>query len=143
MLNSRVSSVDVTNKVILGFSGGVDSTAAALLLQEKGYDVIGVYLDTLDISAAEKQENINNAIRIADEIGIELRILNIASKFNEIVIKNFWVSSGRSGTDGAAPDPGAGGADRSGNDNKYVANNIAQEVDINRAINVISGLGEF
>ena len=50
MLNSRVSSVDVTNKVILGFSGGVDSTAAALLLQEKGYDVIGVYLDTLDIS---------------------------------------------------------------------------------------------
>lgn len=101
MLNSRVSSVDVTNKVILGFSGGVDSTAAALLLQEKGYDVIGVYLDTLDISAAEKQENINNAIRIADEIGIELRILNIASEFNEIVIKNFCEKY----ASGATPNP--------------------------------------
>ena len=33
------------NKVVLGLSGGVDSTAAALLLQEKGYEVVGLYFD--------------------------------------------------------------------------------------------------
>ena len=33
------------NKVLLGLSGGVDSTAAALILQENGYDVTGLYFD--------------------------------------------------------------------------------------------------
>ena len=34
-------------KVVLGLSGGVDSTTAALLLQEKGYEVIGLYFDAM------------------------------------------------------------------------------------------------
>lgn len=93
--------MDVTNKVVLGFSGGVDSTAAALLLREKGYDVLGVYLDTLDVPIAEKQENIDLVIKLADEIGIELRVLDITEQFNEIVIKDFCEKY----TSGATPNP--------------------------------------
>ena len=35
------------NKIVLGLSGGVDSTAAALLLKEQGFTVIGFYFDVL------------------------------------------------------------------------------------------------
>ena len=39
------------NKVVLGLSGGVDSTAAALILKEKGYEVTGLYFDVFGGSA--------------------------------------------------------------------------------------------
>lgn len=49
--NYEMKDLDSKNnkKVILGLSGGVDSTAAALLLQEKGYEVIGLYFDALGL----------------------------------------------------------------------------------------------
>lgn len=74
------------NKVILGLSGGVDSTAAALLLSEKGYDVTGLYFD---IEEGGNQEGIAKAQKVADELGIKLIIKNVYDQFKGCVIKNF------------------------------------------------------
>ena len=72
-------------KVALGLSGGVDSTAAALLLKEKGYEVTGVYLDVLGNNAKGEHD----AREIASELGIDLMYIDASKKFDDIVISNF------------------------------------------------------
>ncbi len=82
------SSLD-RKKVILGLSGGVDSTAAALLLQEKGYEVTGLYFD---INPADsKAENIgrSRAQTAAEQLGIEFIYRNVSCSFEEQIIGNF------------------------------------------------------
>ena len=82
------------NKVILGLSGGVDSTAAALLLQEKGYEVTGMYFDIHPegsqpqpgsdaVSARER------AFRAAEQLGIDFIYKNVADAFEKNVISDF------------------------------------------------------
>ncbi len=72
------------NKVVLGLSGGVDSTAAALLLQEKGYQVTGLYFSVKDDEAGMKRSE-----ETASQLGIELICRDMSRQFEEIVIGNF------------------------------------------------------
>lgn len=72
-------------KVILGLSGGVDSTTAALLLKEKGLEVTGYYFDVLGNNQKGKQE----AQEVADQLGIELISEDVSAEFNELIIGNF------------------------------------------------------
>lgn len=71
-------------KILIGMSGGVDSSAAALLLKKQGYEVAGVTLDLLDNSTFPE-----DAARVARQIGIEHFVLNLKDLFRQKVMEPF------------------------------------------------------
>lgn len=73
------------NKVLLGLSGGVDSTAAALLLQEKGYSVSGYYFDVTGNNTEGRKE----AETLARQLGIGLICEDVSSEFDAKIISDF------------------------------------------------------
>nr|WP_255492163.1 tRNA 2-thiouridine(34) synthase MnmA [Cetobacterium sp. 2A] len=75
------------NKVVIGMSGGVDSSTSAYILKEKGYEVIGVTLVHSD--SQKKSQDIVDAKIICDKLNIEHIILDIEKDFKDEVIKYF------------------------------------------------------
>ena len=70
-------------KVVVGISGGVDSSVAAILLQKQGYEVIGVtFRFTEDFDSSD-------AINVCEKLGIEHHILDYREVFKEKVIDKF------------------------------------------------------
>lgn len=74
-------------KIAVGLSGGVDSSAAAQILLEQGYDVLGVILRLKPENGADG--DISDAQRIADKLGIELRVADRREIFKTAVIDPF------------------------------------------------------
>lgn len=72
-------------RVLLGMSGGVDSTAACKMLLSRGYDVVGATLLTCDLSFAAAEE----AAALAARFGIEHYVVDVRGRFKETVIKPF------------------------------------------------------
>lgn len=69
-------------RVLVGISGGIDSTAACILLQEQGFEVIGLTLQVWGEAPPEAKE-------VADKLGIEHHIIDEREVFQQTIIKNF------------------------------------------------------
>lgn len=76
-------------KVLLGMSGGVDSSVSALLLQQKGYVVIGTTLELFSRSGCEDTNTSEDARNMCDSLQIPHYIYNCKEKFKEHVIEDF------------------------------------------------------
>lgn len=72
-------------KVLLGMSGGVDSTVAAHLLQEEGYEVVGITLNMLGC----KEESYKEVKALCKTLGIEHISMDLKQDFDENIVKYF------------------------------------------------------
>jgi len=93
-------------RVIVGMSGGVDSSVAAALLQENGHDVVGVTLrmraQTGDPGADRSSiEAIEDACRVAEHLGIGLHVVDATRTFERTVVSPFCAAYAR----GLTPNP--------------------------------------
>jgi tRNA-specific 2-thiouridylase len=80
-------------KVVVGLSGGVDSSVAALLLKRAGHDVVGLFMknwedDDNDEYCSTRQDLVD-AAAAADVIGIELEAVNFAAEYKDRVFADF------------------------------------------------------
>ena len=83
-------------RVLVAMSGGVDSSVVAAMLSEEGYDVVGVTLQLYDHGAALAKKgaccagrDIQDARRVAEEMGFPHYVLDYENKFKESVIDEF------------------------------------------------------
>lgn len=80
-------------RIVVGLSGGVDSSVAAWLLKQQGHEVIGVFMknwedDDTDSYCPSRQDLID-AASVADVIGIEFDAVNFATEYRERVFADF------------------------------------------------------
>ncbi|WP_262694822.1 tRNA 2-thiouridine(34) synthase MnmA [Kordiimonas aquimaris] len=83
-------------RVVVAMSGGVDSSVTAGLLKEQGYDVVGITLQLYDHGVAVQKkgsccagQDIHDARRVAEELGIPHYVLDYESRFKEQVMEDF------------------------------------------------------
>lgn len=75
-------------KVLLGMSGGVDSSVSAVLLLEAGYEVIGAFMKNW--SDCQWREDRRDAMRVAAKLGIEFHTLDFEKEYREKVVQNLF-----------------------------------------------------
>jgi tRNA-specific 2-thiouridylase len=86
-------------KVLVAMSGGIDSTVAAIMLHNQGYEVIGITMKTWDYATASPSnkketgccnlDSFNDARQAAVDHGFPHYILDIREEFGDAVIENF------------------------------------------------------
>ncbi|MBC6117161.1 tRNA 2-thiouridine(34) synthase MnmA [Listeria innocua] len=80
-------------RVVVGMSGGVDSSVTAHILKEQGYDVIGIFMknwdDTDEFGVCTATEDYEDVIRVANQIGIPYYAVNFEKEYWDKVFTYF------------------------------------------------------
>lgn len=82
-------------RVLVGMSGGIDSSAACIMLQEQGYEVVGVTMRTWDIPShfsspeQEQPDEIVEAQAVAARLGIEHHVADVREEFRKVIVQYF------------------------------------------------------
>ena len=83
----------MSERVVVGMSGGVDSSVSALLLKEQGYDVIGVFMKNWeekdDAGVCTAESDWNDVRAVCDDIGIPYYSVNFATEYWDRVFSYF------------------------------------------------------
>ncbi len=103
-MESRLTSAGLVNpdhavrsgggeRIVVGMSGGVDSSVAALLLKRAGYEVVGLFMknweDDDDDEYCSTRQDLIDVASVADVIGIDLEVVNFAAEYKERVFSEF------------------------------------------------------
>ena len=79
-------------RVVVGLSGGVDSSVAAHLLQEEGYDVIGLFMRNWNDESVTISddcpwiEDSNDALQVAEKLGIPFQVIDFSNQYKERIV---------------------------------------------------------
>lgn len=80
-------------RVVIGMSGGVDSSVSAWLLKEQGYEVIGLFMknweDDDDSEYCSTRQDWIDAASVADVVGVDIEAVNFASEYKNRVFAEF------------------------------------------------------
>ena len=82
-------------RVLVGMSGGIDSSATCIMLQDQGYEVVSVTMRTWDVAsqfATPSQEEPNfilEARALAERLGIEHHVADVREEFKQVIVKYF------------------------------------------------------
>jgi tRNA-uridine 2-sulfurtransferase len=80
-------------RIIVGLSGGVDSAVAAWVLQQQGFEVVGVFMKNWEDDDTDEyctsREDLVDAAAVADVLGIELEAVNFSAEYRERVFAHF------------------------------------------------------
>jgi len=81
------------SRVVVGMSGGVDSSVAAWMLKEQGYEVIGLFMknweDDDDDTYCSTRQDWLDAVSVADILGIDIEAVNFAAEYKDRVFAEF------------------------------------------------------
>jgi tRNA-specific 2-thiouridylase len=80
-------------RVVIGMSGGVDSSVAAWMLKEQGYEVIGLFMknweDDDDSEYCSTRQDWIDAASVADVVGVDIEAVNFAAEYKDRVFADF------------------------------------------------------
>ena len=80
-------------RVVIGMSGGVDSSVAAWLLKQQGFDVVGLFMknweDDDDDEYCSTRQDWLDAVSVADVLGIDIEAVNFAAEYKDRVFAEF------------------------------------------------------
>jgi len=80
-------------RIVVGMSGGVDSSVAALLLKQQGYDVLGLFMKNWEDDDTDEyctsRDDLVDAVAVADNLGIDIETANFSAEYRERVFAEF------------------------------------------------------